>query len=43
VETKGKEEEDDLYSLEVGEKKLGTLSQSESTFMAQEKGKKIIV
>ncbi len=43
METKGKEEEDDRYSLKVGEKNLRAPSQLESTVLAQDKGKKIIV
>jgi hypothetical protein len=43
VEIKGKEEEDDPYSLEMDEKVLGILSQLEGTLLAQDKGKKILV
>jgi len=40
VEIKGKEEEDDPCSLEVGEKNLRVPSRSKGTLLAQEKGKK---
>jgi hypothetical protein len=43
VEIKGKEKEDDPYSLEVDEKVLRDLSQLEGTLLAQDKGKKILV
>ncbi len=43
METKGKEEEDDPYSLEVGEKYLRVPSQSESTLLLQDKGKVFLV
>jgi hypothetical protein len=40
MQTKGKEEEDDPYSLAVGEKNSKTfLSQSEGMLLAQDKGK----
>ncbi len=44
METKGKEEEDDPYNLEVGGKdSKAFFSQSKGMLLAQDKGKNIIV